>query len=552
MQVQNSSSSISQLNALFAEIREAPSDEKLHRKCLRLFMELDAKRDPCLASHQSVVLSVLELLFQGDTVDHQHISHIAVDQLKLKYDIDAQTNPAKEQNLLLLLARDTLFLAALERTVNVDDEFESFLKKLRRFLLFEYQAKQDLPASHLRLAAALAQQGFNNEYILNEREDERGAVGEIEERLDRGFHSGAVRAQEVPLLVLGMFRHIALLPSVVQSAGIPLDSLSPVARPAIIRMIQEPLEERRLVDEIPSFGAITCDTSKAVRAQYEENPYPRWFNLGGPFLSLETRLTTMRPGFSWPPTFQDQRLEILVAGCGTGRHPLMIATGNPNAVVLAVDFSKPSLAYGKRMANRLKVDNLTFLHGDLLELPQIGKCFHHIECVGVLHHCLKDPAAAWCSLEQVLLPGGTLRIGVYSHVSRLAVEFIRSEIKRLGLNPTREEMKGFRHQLLTEERYKRHLKFLRGEDFYSLSSFRDLLFHTQESCYTLPEIKETIDHLGLEFLGFDLGSSSLEAKYRQRFPEDPHMNSFENWCQFESHYAGSRIMFEFWLQKKVG
>ena len=36
---------------------------------------------------------------------------------------------------------------------------------------------------------------------------------------------------------------------------------------------------------------------------------------------------------------------------------------------------------------------------------------------------------------------------------------------------------------------------------------------------------------------------------RERFPDDPHMNSFDNWRRFEHHYVGSGQLFDLWMQK---
>jgi SAM-dependent methyltransferase len=246
--------------------------------------------------------------------------------------------------------------------------------------------------------------------------------------------------------------------------------------------------------------------------------------------------------------FLKEKFQILVPGCGTGQQPLSIAAGNPDAAILAIDLSKSSLAYGRRMADCLKLNNVTFLHGDLLEIPALNRSFHHIDCVGVLHH-LKDPPAGWRILAQAVLPGGTLHIGVYSRIARLQVEFIRSETRRLGLQPTVQDMKALRQQILTKTEYKPFLHALNSPGFYGLSSFRDLFFHVQECSYTLSEIRQLLDSLHLEFLGFKLRSPLLKARYREQFPNDPNMTSFDNWRRFESNYAGSAMLFDFWVRK---
>ena len=46
------------------------------------------------------------------------------------------------------------------------------------------------------------------------------------------------------------------------------------------RLIEEPYSEKSIVIEIPILGKISDDVSSKVRAQYEENPYPRWVKIG--------------------------------------------------------------------------------------------------------------------------------------------------------------------------------------------------------------------------------------------------------------------------------
>jgi SAM-dependent methyltransferase len=543
-------SSLLQLDALLARIRQAPNHLDLQWQCGRLLKDL-ANRSPVLfAAYQPVVYEVLQVLFSGHAVSHQTLTLLSVQQLKFKYQIGPDTEPAKNEGLLLSLAQDGLFLATLEKTLNTDYEFECFLRRLRQFLLYKYRPNKSLASGLLPLAAAVAQQCFNNEYIWIEEDHERITADEIEVECFREFRLEMVKACEDGVLVLAMYRSLTKLPSIDSFAKIPLEAFSEPARPAIVRMIHEPLEEKRLLRDIPSFGSVLSPTSKVVRAQYEDNPYPRWFKLGGRFSPLEAKLKKIQPGFSWPTSFLKEKFQILVPGCGTGQHPLSIAAGNPDAALLAIDLSRASLAYGRRMADCLKLQNVTFLHGDFLDIPKLNRRFHHIDCVGVLHH-LKDPLAGWRVLAQVVLPGGTLHIGVYSRVARLQVEFIRSEISRRGLRPSVQDMRELRQQILTEKEYKPLVHALNTPGFYGLSSLRDLFFNVQECSYTLSEIKQLIDSLNLEFLGFKLGSPPLKAEYRKRFPDDLCMNSFDNWRRFESSYAGSALLFDFWLRKPV-
>src|SRR5712691_2162828 len=87
-------------------------------------------------------------------------------------------------------------------------------------------------------------------------------------------------------------------------------------------------------------------------------------------------------------------IEILVAGGGTGRHPVETAQKFSGARALAVDLSLASLAYAKRKAREAGLTNLDFAQADILKLGSIGRSFDIIEASGVLHH-MADPFAGW-------------------------------------------------------------------------------------------------------------------------------------------------------------
>ena len=48
------------------------------------------------------------------------------------------------------------------------------------------------------------------------------------------------------------------------------------------RLIEEPYTEKAIIKEIPKLKEVSDDVSQKVRAQYEENPYPRWIKTGIP------------------------------------------------------------------------------------------------------------------------------------------------------------------------------------------------------------------------------------------------------------------------------
>ena len=122
---------------------------------------------------------------------------------------------------------------------------------------------------------------------------------------------------------------------------------NPGLEEVIRRQIIEPNEEDTLKSKIAVLGAITDEVSKRVREQYEENPYPRWVNLGLRLQpsSIAQLRNELKLKFSNDKILSISSPEILIAGCGTGQHSIGTASRFKNSKVLAVDLSMSSLAY---------------------------------------------------------------------------------------------------------------------------------------------------------------------------------------------------------------
>jgi hypothetical protein len=93
-------------------------------------------------------------------------------------------------------------------------------------------------------------------------------------------------------------------------------------------------------------------------------------------------------------------------------------------------------------------------------------------------------------------------------------------------------------------------KFTNYNDFFTLSECRDLLFHVQEHRFTLLQIKEALNDLGLKFLGFELGKSWVRNEFSKLYPEKDALVSLPLWHQFELKNPNTfRGMYQFWVQK---
>jgi tetratricopeptide (TPR) repeat protein/SAM-dependent methyltransferase len=447
---------------------------------------------------------------------------------------------------LATLATDPLLLALLKAAPVATIEFERFLTCARHTLLetaSSMLAPDPSDIAALQFYAALSLQCFINEYVFVCDDRERRAADTCRTKLLTLLDSNAVVPPFLLLAVAAYFPLYTLRePSRLLAANAP-EPVDEVLR----QQIREPLEEQALRAGINRLTAITGGISEDVRAQYEENPYPRWVKQ--PTCEQPRRfndqLTRMVPFASFFPMADDSAPDVLIAGCGTGSHSIFVAQRYRGARVLAIDLSVGSISYAKRKTRELGITNLEYAHADILKLGDIARTFDIIESVGVLHH-LAEPFVGWRILLSLLRPGGFMRLGLYSEIARRHVVKAREMIAAHGYGSIPDDIRRFRQDVSVELQWLRNI----GE-FYSTSECRDLLFHVQEHRLALGQIESFLGESGLHFLGFNLDTHVLH-QYRARFTDDPSRTNLRNWARFEADnpdtFAG---MYHFWIQKPI-
>jgi SAM-dependent methyltransferase len=296
-------------------------------------------------------------------------------------------------------------------------------------------------------------------------------------------------------------------------------SLAECITALVVRQVREPMEERRIAGVLPRLTEIGDGTSRVVRQQYEENPYPRWVVSGPP---------------GRPPILGDRApdyaLDVLIVGCGTGRFAVDFARDSPKSRFLAIDLSLASLSYAKRMADQFGLANIEFAQADIMHIGLIGRQFDFIDVSGVLHH-LADPWAGWRTLLPLLRPGGHMQVGLYSKLARLPVVAGRSLIAARGYRSVPEDIRKCRDEIATSgDPVLRSLTS--WPDFFTTSNCRDLLFHVQEHRTTLPEIKSFLISNKLQFAGFYL-AMPFWRRFAARFPDRSAADNLDCWHAFE-------------------
>jgi len=432
----------------------------------------------------------------------------------------------------------------LVSTQNTDVEIERLLTMARRSLL-EGAVGSGADDASIEFYAVLARQCFINEYVFFCGDDEMGR---------------AAKLRDATAAALGLGTTIPVLHLLAVASYFPLRSISgawklldlawpePIAA-LLTQQLCEPQEEAGLQTGIPRLTGIENSVSRLNQEQYEENPYPRWVRI--PHLehpvTIAGYLRKRFPLADFRYEGGQEIVDILSVGCGTGQLALEIAQ-SIKSHTLAVDLSLTSLGYAKRKALEQGLSAIDFAQADLLELGATGCVFDVVECSGVLHH-LADPYAGWHALLPLLRSGGFMLIGLYSEAARRGVVRAQEFSAALGYKSSAPDIRRCRQDLLKSD-LGQDFGVAASDDFFGVSSCRDLLFHVQEARTQLPAIDAFLQSNGLSFLGFEADFATQQA-YRQRFPDDPAAASLHNWHHFESecpHIFSS--MYRFWVQKK--
>ncbi len=442
-------------------------------------------------------------------------------------------------------ASDTLLRTLLELAPIRHRQVEQALTDQRRTLLQRIAAGTAPDPAALDATCGLARQCFINEYAWHCLPAEQDLVDRLQAQIGNDLDRGLV-PPDPAVIAVAMYRPLASLDGAERLLS---HAWSPAVAAVLAQQIAEPAEERRLRGLIPRATSIEDDVSRAVRDQYEANPYPRWVAMAG--ATQKVRLGDwLAARFSEAPVapLPGEVLDVLVAGCGTGQQALDTVRSLADVRLLAIDLSLASLAYAARMTAALGAAGIEYAQADLLQAAQLGRTFDMIGVGGVLHH-LANPWAGWRTLLGLLRPGGVMNVLLYTVRGRDDVGRARDWIAEQGYAATTQGMRACRQALMAlPDDWAMRLSA--SPDFASISGCRDLLFHVQEQAVTLPDVAGFLAGAGLELLGIEVPASTRRAFEAWRGPGDDRLRDLARWDLFEAEhprcFAG---MLNLWIQK---
>ena len=487
----------------------------------------------------------LLVYLQWENVNRDQLAQLTCSLLEFKFGISKDGCVAEFNDI----ATCPLFLSALKHTIIKSELLERLIITLRHELLSYASDKGLLSNEFIPLCLSICFYSWRNEFILPCTDAEKNMVSVIKNMISQSLNTAGCTPIDLSgaLLLVAMFDYW----DTIKNANILL-SFNEDSWPHITYGLKQLLDKRqkRHQYKFDSITEIPEVDQHNVKAQYERFPYPQWENLD---VTSPTEyglaLRNQYPHANLPNFIHSNKLNILVAGCGTGRHAINAACYFKNVNLLALDICKNSLAYAKFKSDEFNIRNIEFKLADITKLGSINK-FDIIECSGVLHH-IKHHKKALSNLLNNLKPNGLIKISLYSERARKSVIAIRDIFKRNDMSLNEDKIRVARQAIMQSNGFENKAGITQSNDFYSMSGTVDLLFHQYEKRFTPLTLKSLCKEHNLEWLGF----SNLNRETRQQFMKfHGSKYNFGDLCQwedFEKVYPETfSSMFQFYCQYK--
>lgn len=474
----------------------------------------------------------LLFLFNTEYIEHRLLLKPAVSLLKLKYNVSKPKWPINT----ITLSNDQLLLSILTLTINTDLVFEKWLMQIRHYLLDKHiRGEKARSSTDLKLIIAIATQNHLNEFIHFISDDEYKLLNKMDE----------TNINKPSPMIKAMY-----IKSTKQFNSVQDQDTSKLINTLNALIEQDTTEGRLINTAVVKFGN-DHESDHKVKNQYEENPYPRWNSL--PYhnpIELKAYLQSKLPYVTFTGLPINRHLNVLIAGCGTGKQAITFAQNFPETNILAIDISKTSLSYAKMRSDEYGISNIEFRQMSILDVHKLNTKFDVIECCGVLHH-MESPEGAFALLAKQLTNKGIFKVSIYSQIARKSIQVFR-EISKGEINVNYKSIIEKRNELISSNLWTKINDLANFNDFYYTSGVRDLLFHEREVQLNIDWISDSIKSSKLEFAGFEFRESSIISKFSLLNPGINNLTKLSLWKIFEQKNQKTfSNMYTFWCGKSI-
>ena len=208
----------------------------------------------------------------------------------------------------------------------------------------------------------------------------------------------------------------------------------------------------------------------------------------------------------WPDREPRPDLDILVAGCGTNQAAVFAHT-NPQARVVAIDVSGPSLDHHRLLKEKYGLKNLDLHLLPIEEVGSLGRDFDLVVSTGVLHH-MASPEAGMQALAARLRPDGVAAIMLYARYGRIGVEIMQAIFREIGLAQDEASLFTVKEAIAllpADHPVRSYLSF--APDLRFDAGLVDTFLHGRDRSYTVDDCLDLVASAGLVFQGWFLKSA---------------------------------------------
>lgn len=281
----------------------------------------------------------------------------------------------------------------------------------------------------------------------------------------------------------------------------------------------------------------TRTTLPAVKAQYEELPYPARDPQEEKLRLLQTSAGNLvslnHHCFAGKKDFRSG-FRCLVAGGGTGDCTIFLAEQlrDFDAEIVYLDFSESSRRIAEERARIRGLTNISWVTDSIMKIPQLqlGE-FDFINCTGVLHH-LASTEAGLAALKEVLAVDGAMCLMLYARYGRRSVYEMQSLLQMyLPENADIEEKIRLTRELIEflpdTNTFKRDFEKVSDEIATDIGLF-DLLLHSQDRCFSVAEIYDLAGSADLNVMGFTAPYLYDPAAFSKKSYYQAHIDGFDS------------------------
>lgn len=445
------------------------------------------------SEYSPTIEKTLLTAFSWDGIEHDKLANLTAAQLVAKYDLN-NDNAILDLNDLL---SDELLLNSLSRCLLKTVKIESLVVELRRAIMTEVTMTGSLRDELLPAAIAIGVYAAKSDFVLMMSHEEETEVAALAYRINDAMKS-KWETDDVAgaLIVMSMYEPLYSQSFSFRLLGHELADWPCGMQDLLKNTLYDLSEEHQIHYEL--FG---IDASQLANNDVRR-PRDRWDRLQTLNQTSIYQALCHELGHQVvPKRFENEHLNILLVGSGSGQRALYLARYFNNISVCGVDKEPENIAYATLKARQEGIDNVRFVHGDYHHALISEHKFDIIE----FGETINQVADAQQTIEEwqlLLRSDGLMRFSFSTHRGAKNWATIHKIVSDRRLSPTIDNIRHLRYAIMQEQKSGIWSELCQDERFFTAAGCRELFFNEFNQTYDLQQVDGLLKRCGLSFIGF--------------------------------------------------